>query len=97
MFPKIGGKPPKWPIKMDDLGVFPYFWKHPYAIYVSFEGVLLGHQALERPERADLGQPVLGGFFGVTDVAQVGVTVYQSYPNSATGEVSDQKKRPKNR
>ena len=34
--PKIGGKPPKWmvkimanPIKMDDLGVFPYFWKHP--------------------------------------------------------------------
>ncbi len=37
MFPKIGGfYPPKWmvkimetPIKMDDLGVFPYFWKHP--------------------------------------------------------------------
>ena len=32
--PKIGGKPPKWmvkimenPIKMDDLVVFPYFWK----------------------------------------------------------------------
>ena len=53
--------------QMDDLGGFPYFWKHPYAIYVSFEGVLLGHQALERPERADLGQPVLGQrFFGVT-------------------------------
>ncbi len=39
MFPKIGGKPPKWmvkimenPIKMDDLGVFPYFWKHPYIL-----------------------------------------------------------------
>ena len=21
------------PIKMDDLGVFPYFWKHPYNLY----------------------------------------------------------------
>ena len=38
MFPKIGGKPPKWmvyfmenPIKMDDLGGKPpIFWKHPY-------------------------------------------------------------------
>ena len=36
LFPKIGGKPPKWmvkimetPIKMDDLGV-PDFWKHPF-------------------------------------------------------------------
>ena len=36
--PKIGGfKTPKWMVKimgkayeqMDDLGVFPYFWKHP--------------------------------------------------------------------
>ncbi len=34
MFPKIGGKPPKWMVYngkpyflMDDLGVFPYFWK----------------------------------------------------------------------
>ena len=33
MFPRIGGKPPKWmvyfmenPIKLDDLVVFPYFW-----------------------------------------------------------------------
>ena len=31
---------PKWmvkimenPIKMDDLGVFPYFWKYPYTTY----------------------------------------------------------------
>ena len=40
-FPKIGGKlenPPRWMVKimenpiflMDDLGVFPYFRKHPY-------------------------------------------------------------------
>ena len=36
--PKIGGTPPKWmvkimenPIKIDDLGGFPYFWKHPYS------------------------------------------------------------------
>ena len=39
--PKIGGKPPKWMvkimenlIKMDDLGVFPYFWKHPCDLWV---------------------------------------------------------------
>ncbi len=45
MFPKIGGSftPPKWmvyfmvpnPIKMDDLGVVSYFWKHPYKLPVS--------------------------------------------------------------
>ena len=44
MFPKTGGKPPKWmvkimknPIKMDDLGDH-YFWKHPYSRkdYVPF-------------------------------------------------------------
>ena len=46
MFPKIGGKPPKcakWmvkimenPIKMDDLGAHPYFWKHPYlSIFIQ--------------------------------------------------------------
>ena len=36
-FPKIGGKNPKWmvkilehPINMDDLGGPPLFWKHPY-------------------------------------------------------------------
>ena len=36
--PKLGVKPPKWmvkimenPIKIDDLRVFPYFWKHPYS------------------------------------------------------------------
>ena len=36
--PKIGVKPPKWmvkimehPIKMDDLGAHPYFWKHPFV------------------------------------------------------------------
>ena len=36
MFPKLGGKPPKWtvnimenPIKMDDFGVPHFFWKHP--------------------------------------------------------------------
>ena len=23
------------PIKMDDLGVFPYFWKHPFSIYLQ--------------------------------------------------------------
>ncbi len=42
MFPKIGGKKPKWMVKimenllkMDDLGVSPYFRKHPYAcIYI---------------------------------------------------------------
>jgi len=40
VFPKIGGKPPKWmvkimenPTKMDDLGVFPYFRRHPYLPY----------------------------------------------------------------
>ena len=41
VFPKIGGKPPKWmvkimenPIKIDDLGGFsPYFWKHPFALF----------------------------------------------------------------
>ena len=37
MFPNIGGKTPKWmvkimetPIKIDDLGV-PLFWKHPFV------------------------------------------------------------------
>ena len=37
MFPKIGVIIPKWMVyngkpyeQMDDLGVFPYFWKHPY-------------------------------------------------------------------
>ena len=46
VFPKIGGKPPKWmvkimenPIKMDDLGVFsPYFWKHPLVCYDPASG-----------------------------------------------------------
>ncbi len=23
------------PIKIDDLGVFPYFWKHPYIFFVD--------------------------------------------------------------
>ena len=40
---------PKWmvkimenPIKMDDLGVFPYFWKHPHGFSnLSTRGVLL--------------------------------------------------------
>ena len=40
VFPKIGGKPPKWmvyflenPIKMDDLGgKTHYFWKHPNGV-----------------------------------------------------------------
>ena len=41
--PKIRGKPPKWmvkimenPIKMDDLGGHPYFWKHPYDKTMPF-------------------------------------------------------------
>ena len=42
--PKIGGKPPKWMVKiigkpyeqMDDLVVFPYSWKHPYGEYPIF-------------------------------------------------------------
>ena len=25
----------KNPIKMDDLGVFPYFWKHPYSVILG--------------------------------------------------------------
>ena len=36
VFPKIGVPQNGWfrmenPIKMDDLGVYPYFWKHPYV------------------------------------------------------------------
>ena len=40
---------PKWmvyfmvpnPIKMDDLGVFPYFWKHPDVVTTRFLGFSL--------------------------------------------------------
>ena len=42
-FPKIGGGSPKWmvkimenPIKMDDLGGKPYFWKHPVILQNEF-------------------------------------------------------------
>ena len=43
VFPKIGGTPPKWmvkimenPTKMDDLGGKPhYFWKHPYQLFLN--------------------------------------------------------------
>ena len=45
VFPKIGGKPPKWMIYngskpyflMDDLGIFPYFRKHPYDFFFKLE------------------------------------------------------------
>ena len=39
--PKIGGKPPKWmvkimenPIKMDDLGAHPYFWISTHMVQI---------------------------------------------------------------
>ena len=37
VFPKIMVSQNGWfimekPIKMDDLGIFPYFWKHPYVL-----------------------------------------------------------------
>ena len=48
---KNRGKNPKWmvkimenPIKMDDLGVFPYFWKHPKSCFCSFSFVLGRHR-----------------------------------------------------
>ena len=58
--PKIGGwiLPPKWMVKimvpnpmnkMDDLGVFPYFWKYPY----------IRHQMVYHRRWLQ----VLGGFF----------------------------------
>ena len=40
VFPKIGGKPPKWMVyigqpyeQMDDFGGYHYFWKHPYFVF----------------------------------------------------------------
>ena len=50
VFPKIGGTPPKWmvyfmvpnPIKMDDLGVFPYFWVDTHLFPVKLLMILLG-------------------------------------------------------
>ena len=47
MFPKIGGKPPKWMVKImehpmnkwDDLGVFPLFLvQHPYLEFIQQHG-----------------------------------------------------------
>ena len=39
VFPKIMVPQNGWfirenPIEMDDLGVYPYFWKHPYILYI---------------------------------------------------------------
>ena len=47
MFPKIGVPQNGWfimekPIKMDDLGVFPYFWKHPIPIVPISIGCFYG-------------------------------------------------------
>ena len=45
VFPKIKVPQNGWfivvpnPIKMDDLGVFPYFWKRPYAIILTVHGL----------------------------------------------------------
>ena len=51
VFPKIGGKPPKWmvkimenPVKIDDLGVFPYFWKHQFVSTRSMTCASVGQQ-----------------------------------------------------
>ena len=65
VFPKIGGKPPKWmvkimenPIKIDDLGGFsPYFWKHPFALFeISYTntGVFTQRYTQEFPGKKNL-------------------------------------------
>ena len=48
IYPKMDGEnngKPENPIKMDDLGVYHYFWKHPYRHVVKLDSTNLKSQA----------------------------------------------------
>ena len=64
VFPKIGGKPPKWMVKIMEnpmnkwmiWGVFPYFWKHPHSCSMrySFTICILIHSHFKRAKQMQL-------------------------------------------
>ena len=54
------------PIKMDDLGVFPYFWKHPYESVAPVTLLLAAKDVLRTSQDAPQNNPTTGPQFGAS-------------------------------